>query len=223
MLQSNRNRVFHDFRNGVCRNLVCSDLLTRGIDIQAVNVVINFDFPKNAETYLHRIGRSGRFGHRGLAINLINWDDRYLLSPSTRYTNAQILTGSGLIFTRSSKNSAPRFIPSLQSSTKRSMCMTHPKQSLVLRLHHNSNPHSRASIRRPATTNNTKQRMAHTAQLVDPSRRGLDNIRREPIKATTIHKIHKTLHHSSNSTSRYKAVDLLGSITSNNRGQTDSK
>ncbi|KAK5008984.1 DExD/H-box ATP-dependent RNA helicase dhh1, partial [Cryomyces antarcticus] len=55
MLQHNRNRVFHDFRNGICRNLVCSDLLTRGIDIQAVNVVINFDFPKNAETYLHRI------------------------------------------------------------------------------------------------------------------------------------------------------------------------
>ena len=79
MLQHNRNRVFHDFRNGVCRNLVCSDLLTRGIDIQAVNVVINFDFPKNAETYLHRIGRSGRFGHLGLAINLINWDDRYNL------------------------------------------------------------------------------------------------------------------------------------------------
>ena len=79
MLQNNRNRVFHDFRNGVCRNLVCSDLLTRGIDIQAVNVVINFDFPKNAETYLHRIGRSGRFGHLGLAINLINWDDRYNL------------------------------------------------------------------------------------------------------------------------------------------------
>lgn len=79
MAQDNRNRVFHDFRNGVCRNLVCSDLLTRGIDIQAVNVVINFDFPKNAETYLHRIGRSGRFGHLGLAINLINWDDRFNL------------------------------------------------------------------------------------------------------------------------------------------------
>ncbi|QSL64497.1 hypothetical protein MERGE_001798 [Pneumocystis wakefieldiae] len=79
MLQSHRNRVFHDFRNGVCRNLVCSDLLTRGIDIQAVNVVINFDFPKNSETYLHRIGRSGRFGHLGLAINLINWDDRFNL------------------------------------------------------------------------------------------------------------------------------------------------
>ncbi|KAF2399962.1 ATP-dependent RNA helicase DHH1 [Trichodelitschia bisporula] len=79
MVQAHRNRVFHDFRNGVCRNLVCSDLLTRGIDIQAVNVVINFDFPKNAETYLHRIGRSGRFGHLGLAINLINWEDRYNL------------------------------------------------------------------------------------------------------------------------------------------------
>lgn len=79
MLQNDRNRVFHDFRSGSCRNLVCSDLLTRGIDIQAVNVVINFDFPKNAETYLHRIGRSGRFGHLGLAINLINWEDRFNL------------------------------------------------------------------------------------------------------------------------------------------------
>lgn len=79
MLQSHRNRVFHDFRKGVCRNLVCSDLLTRGIDIQAVNVVINFDFPKNSETYLHRIGRSGRFGHLGLAINLVTYEDRYNL------------------------------------------------------------------------------------------------------------------------------------------------
>lgn len=109
MLQSHRNRVFHDFRNGACRNLVSSgtlpigffffffsfffpssflshawsdlrlDLFTRGIDIQAVNVVINFDFPKNAETYLHRIGRSGRFGHLGLAINLVTYEDRFNL------------------------------------------------------------------------------------------------------------------------------------------------
>ncbi|XP_054168439.1 ATP-dependent RNA helicase me31b-like [Oppia nitens] len=79
MPQPHRNRVFHDFRNGLCRNLVCSDLFTRGIDIQAVNVVINFDFPKMAETYLHRIGRSGRFGHLGVAINLITYDDRHQL------------------------------------------------------------------------------------------------------------------------------------------------
>ncbi|XP_077298425.1 ATP-dependent RNA helicase me31b [Arctopsyche grandis] len=76
MAQAHRNRVFHDFRSGLCRNLVCSDLFTRGIDVQAVNVVINFDFPKMAETYLHRIGRSGRFGHLGIAINLITYEDR---------------------------------------------------------------------------------------------------------------------------------------------------
>ncbi|KAH8917745.1 DEAD-domain-containing protein [Atractiella rhizophila] len=70
MLQAHRNRVFHDFRG---------DLLTRGIDIPAVNVVISFDFPKNAETYLHRVGRSGRFGHLGLAINLITYEDRFNL------------------------------------------------------------------------------------------------------------------------------------------------
>lgn len=79
MAQAHRNRVFHDFRAGLCRNLVCSDLFTRGIDVQAVNVVINFDFPKMAETYLHRIGRSGRFGHLGIAINLITYDDRFVL------------------------------------------------------------------------------------------------------------------------------------------------
>ncbi|EPY18972.1 ATP-dependent RNA helicase DDX6/DHH1 [Strigomonas culicis] len=77
MQQHHRNRVFHDFREGNCRNLVCSDLITRGIDIQAVNVVINFDFPRFAETYLHRIGRSGRFGHLGLAINFVTYEDRY--------------------------------------------------------------------------------------------------------------------------------------------------
>lgn len=79
MNQQHRNRVFHDFRQGLCRNLVCSDLFTRGIDIQAVNVVINFDFPKYSETYLHRIGRSGRYGHLGIAINLITFDDRFNL------------------------------------------------------------------------------------------------------------------------------------------------
>ncbi|KAL9658089.1 hypothetical protein ABK040_013003 [Willaertia magna] len=79
MPQDVRNRVFHDFRNGACRNLVSSDLFTRGIDIQAVNVVINFDFPKNSETYLHRIGRSGRYGHLGIAINFVTYEDRFNL------------------------------------------------------------------------------------------------------------------------------------------------
>lgn len=64
--------------------------MTRGIDIQAVNVVINFDFPKNAETYLHRIGRSGRYGHFGLAINLITYEDRFNLYKIERELGTQI-------------------------------------------------------------------------------------------------------------------------------------
>jgi ATP-dependent RNA helicase DDX6/DHH1 len=79
MLQEHRNRVFHEFRSGATRHLVSSDLFTRGIDVQSVNVVVNFDFPRNAESYLHRIGRSGRFGHLGLAINLITYEDRFNL------------------------------------------------------------------------------------------------------------------------------------------------
>lgn len=66
------------------------DLLTRGIDIQAVNVVINFDFPKTSETYLHRIGRSGRFGHLGLAINLITHEDRYNLFSVEKELSTEI-------------------------------------------------------------------------------------------------------------------------------------
>lgn len=90
MPQPHRNRVFHDFRSGFCRNLVCSDLFTRGIDIQSVNVVINFDFPKMAETYLHRIGRSGRFGHLGIAINLITMNDRHNLQRIESELNTSI-------------------------------------------------------------------------------------------------------------------------------------
>jgi len=71
MAQQHRKKVFHDFRSGHCKNLVCTDLITRGIDVASVNVVVNFDFPKSSETYLHRIGRSGRYGHLGLAVNLI--------------------------------------------------------------------------------------------------------------------------------------------------------
>ena len=76
MQQQDRNNVFHEFRQGATRHLVTSDLFTRGIDVQAVNVVINFDFPRNSETYLHRVGRSGRFGHLGLAISLLTYEDR---------------------------------------------------------------------------------------------------------------------------------------------------
>ena len=76
MNQQDRNRIYHDFKNGESRCLVCTDLFTRGIDIMSVNVVINFDFPQHAETYLHRIGRSGRFGHLGLAINFITEADK---------------------------------------------------------------------------------------------------------------------------------------------------
>eukprot|EP00056_Hartaetosiga_gracilis_P022480 m.30848 g.30848 ORF g.30848 m.30848 type:complete len:407 (-) comp9668_c0_seq1:651-1871(-) len=77
MDQEDRNKIFQQFKEGSCRFLVCTDLFTRGIDVESVNVVINFDFPTTAETYLHRIGRSGRGGHLGLAMNLLTEKDRF--------------------------------------------------------------------------------------------------------------------------------------------------
>ena len=67
-----RNDVMEQFRSGSLRILLSSDLLARGIDIQQLSLVINFDLPREKETYIHRIGRSGRYGRKGVAINLIN-------------------------------------------------------------------------------------------------------------------------------------------------------
>jgi ATP-dependent RNA helicase DDX6/DHH1 len=132
MIQANRNRVFHDFRNGVCRNLVCSDLLTRGIDIQAVNVVINFDFPKNAETYLHRIGRSGRFGHLGLAINLINWEDRFNLYNIERDLGTEIQpipqTIDKNLYVYDTPENIPRPISNFQSNPRQPSGRDQPRE-----------------------------------------------------------------------------------------------
>jgi translation initiation factor 4A len=60
-----------EFRSGKIRVLISTDLLARGIDVQQVSLVINFELPMNRENYIHRIGRSGRYGRKGVAINLI--------------------------------------------------------------------------------------------------------------------------------------------------------
>ena len=69
--QMERDAVMKDFRNGVTRVLVTTDLLARGIDVYQVSLVINYEMPKEKETYIHRIGRSGRFGRKGNAINFV--------------------------------------------------------------------------------------------------------------------------------------------------------
>lgn len=68
--QSERNEIMMKFRTGVARVLVSTDLLARGIDVQQVTLVINFELPSEQEQYLHRIGRSGRYGRKGVAINI---------------------------------------------------------------------------------------------------------------------------------------------------------
>lgn len=72
---SERKDTLNNFRNGTYRILLSTDLLSRGIDIQQLSLVINFDLPSEKETYIHRIGRSGRYGRKGLAINLIDQNE----------------------------------------------------------------------------------------------------------------------------------------------------
>lgn len=75
MPKDERRRIIGDFRKGVFRVLISSNLTARGLDIQQVNTVINYDIPKSVDTYLHRIGRSGRWGRKGTAINFVTKQD----------------------------------------------------------------------------------------------------------------------------------------------------
>jgi translation initiation factor 4A len=70
-----RKRRMNDFRSGSTRVLISTDLLARGIDVQQVSLVINYELPTQRENYIHRIGRSGRFGRKGVAINLVAGDE----------------------------------------------------------------------------------------------------------------------------------------------------
>lgn len=85
-----RRQVMEDFIAGGSRVLITTDLLARGIDVQQVSVVINYDLPKEKETYLHRIGRSGRFGRRGLAINFVTNRDSRVLRDIEQFYDTQI-------------------------------------------------------------------------------------------------------------------------------------
>ena len=72
MSQLERDKIMQEFRSGSTRILITTDLLARGIDIQQVSLVINYDIPNNKENYIHRIGRTGRFGRKGIALNFVS-------------------------------------------------------------------------------------------------------------------------------------------------------
>tara|TARA_B110000211_G_C14088925_1_gene557976 strand:+ start:675 stop:1877 length:1203 start_codon:yes stop_codon:yes gene_type:complete len=85
-----RKAVHKDFKAGGCRVLITSDLFARGIDVQQVSMVINFDIPRSEHTYLHRIGRSGRWGSKGVAINFTSKHDAPRLKKFEEYYQTEI-------------------------------------------------------------------------------------------------------------------------------------
>ena len=89
--QSERDQVMKEFRSGSSRVLVTTDLLGRGIDVQQVSLVINYDIPTKQENYIHRIGRSGRFGRKGVAINFVTSKDFRILEDIGKYYNTEII------------------------------------------------------------------------------------------------------------------------------------
>jgi len=90
MDQNTRDIIMREFRSGSSRVLITTDLLARGIDVQQVSLVINYDLPTQPENYLHRIGRSGRFGRKGVAINFVTKDDERMLQDIQRFYNVVI-------------------------------------------------------------------------------------------------------------------------------------
>jgi len=90
MIQKEREEIMKEFRTGVTRILITTDILSRGIDIQQVSLVINYDMPKYPQTYIHRIGRSGRFGRKGTAINFITKKEKNILTFIQKMYNTEI-------------------------------------------------------------------------------------------------------------------------------------
>ena len=90
MDQRERDLIMREFRSGSSRVLITTDLLARGIDVQQVSLVINYDLPTNRENYIHRIGRSGRFGRKGVAINFITISDAQYLRDIEQFYSTQI-------------------------------------------------------------------------------------------------------------------------------------
>ena len=90
MSKSDRETALSDFRSGKHRVLISSNLTARGIDVQQVSCVINFDIPRDVSTYLHRIGRSGRWGRKGVGINLITERDVGNMRAIEGYYRTQI-------------------------------------------------------------------------------------------------------------------------------------
>jgi len=91
MDQKEREVIMKEFRSGSSRVLITTDLLARGIDVQQVSLVINYDLPTNRENYIHRIGRGGRFGRKGVAINFVTDEDQRTLKDIEEFYNTQIV------------------------------------------------------------------------------------------------------------------------------------
>ena len=85
-----RDQVMKEFRAGATRVLITTDLLSRGIDVQQVSIVINYELPNQKETYIHRIGRSGRFGRKGTAINFVTPEEKDQLEEIQTFYNTTI-------------------------------------------------------------------------------------------------------------------------------------
>lgn len=90
MTQKEREKILEEFRSGSSRVLITTDLLARGIDVQQISLVINYDLPMNTENYIHRIGRSGRFGRKGYAINLVTEVEKEMLTNIEKFYNTVI-------------------------------------------------------------------------------------------------------------------------------------
>ncbi|RPB19811.1 putative ATP-dependent RNA helicase eIF4A [Terfezia boudieri ATCC MYA-4762] len=90
MDQNQRDLIMKEFRSGSSRVLIATDLLARGIDVQQVSLVINYDLPANRENYIHRIGRGGRFGRKGVAINFVTADDVRMMREIEQFYSTQI-------------------------------------------------------------------------------------------------------------------------------------
>jgi len=93
LTQETRNEVIRDFRNRKVNVLVATDILARGIDVENIDMVVNFDVPQDEEDYVHRIGRTARAASKGIAITLVNEKDQNALAAIEKFLDKPIRKG----------------------------------------------------------------------------------------------------------------------------------
>jgi ATP-dependent RNA helicase RhlE len=158
--QPQRERVLAAFRAGRVRTLVATDIAARGIDIDGVSHVLNYDLPNIPESYVHRIGRTGRAGADGVAISFCDGDERAYLRDIEKLIRMSIPTSEHASSRQSQPANGARARPPQQPRTGRARRSPAPQDAGQTHSHRQKHPHQERRQRAPAASDGSISSLA---------------------------------------------------------------